>query len=290
MRDHMNTTGHHGHHRGPWHQGEGHPGRNRWPGHEHPHGQGHGHGHGHMHGFFGMRGGRGWGGRPGGPGGPGGARGFGGFGEHGGPPWGRGRRLLRGALRYIILGVLSEGPRHGYEIIKHIEERTGGMYSPSPGTIYPTLQYLEELGQVRSNQEQDRRVYEITESGRTELDKQREMMEHFWSGFGSREQSSGVQYEMSFVGHAMNDLMRTINMGLQGAVQSGDQETLRKMRQALERYQNEIREIIAGGSVATSAEYEDEGEEDITEPEGEQERGPNDTVNFGPRPGGPTQA
>src|SRR5437588_12779767 len=63
----------------------------------------------------------------------------GGWGGPGGPPWhGMRERLERGLLRYVILDVLSDGPKHGYEIIKRLEERTGGRYAPSPGTLYPT--------------------------------------------------------------------------------------------------------------------------------------------------------
>jgi DNA-binding PadR family transcriptional regulator len=66
---------------------------------------------------------------------------------------GRGGRLGRffdhGDLRYVLLGLIAERPRHGYELIKAIEERFGGLYSPSPGVVYPTLTLLEELGYIR---------------------------------------------------------------------------------------------------------------------------------------------
>ena len=66
---------------------------------------------------------------------------------------GRGQRLGRffdhGDLRYVLLGLISEHPRHGYELIKAIEEKFGGLYSPSPGVVYPTLTLLEELGYIR---------------------------------------------------------------------------------------------------------------------------------------------
>src|SRR5688572_13142118 len=58
-------------------------------------------------------------------------------------------RAERGEIRYLVLDAIKERPRHGYEVIQHIEQRTGGSYRPSPGVIYPTLQMLEELGHAR---------------------------------------------------------------------------------------------------------------------------------------------
>src|ERR1700757_701318 len=75
---------------------------------------------------------------------------FGGH-PHGGGHGGRlGRFFDHGDLRYVLLGLIAERPRHGYELIKAIEEKFGGMYSPSPGVIYPTLTLLEELGSMRT--------------------------------------------------------------------------------------------------------------------------------------------
>ena len=85
-----------------------------------------------------------------------------GFGE-----WGR-RRMRRGDIRAAILSVLAESPGHGYEVMRTLEERSGGMWRPSPGSVYPTLEMLEDEGLVRSEQRDDRRVYELTDAGRTE--------------------------------------------------------------------------------------------------------------------------
>ncbi|WP_199430287.1 PadR family transcriptional regulator [Qaidamihabitans albus] len=108
------------------------------------------------HGGFGGFGPAGWGGFP--PGrGPHGGR-------HGGP--GRGRRGRRGDIRAAILVLLAEQPRHGYEIIGEIGERSGGLWRPSPGSIYPTLQLLADEGLVRSSEDSGKRLYELTEEGR----------------------------------------------------------------------------------------------------------------------------
>ncbi len=89
---------------------------------------------------------------------------LGGFGRGGG---GRGGRIFGpGDLRFVLLALIKEKPRHGYELIKDLEQKFGGAYAPSPGSVYPTLTLLEELGQVRSTaSEGARRLYEITAEG-----------------------------------------------------------------------------------------------------------------------------
>ena len=210
---------HHGYGRsqnsGPWaHDRHGSPfGRGRW------HGQNRGQGW-NWGDFFNEGRGGGWGG-----------------------PWGR-ERMERGMLRHVILSVLKDGPRHGYEIIKHIEERTHGLHSPSPGAIYPTLQYLEDLGLVRSEQQGDKRVYEITESGRAELDKQHSTVEGFWSRFQDHVPPGANMHELKFAGDALRDLLRTLGDGLKTGAFARDADSVRLIRESLERCQNEVREII----------------------------------------------
>lgn len=81
-----------------------------------------------------------------------------------------GRIFDQGDLKYVILRLLAEKPRHGYEIIKELEGRFGGAYAPSPGTVYPTLTMLEDLGYARAMPEEGgRKIYEITEEGRKHL-------------------------------------------------------------------------------------------------------------------------
>ena len=99
---------------------------------------------------------------------------FGRGGFRGGRP---GRFFDQGDLRWIVLQLIAEQPRHGYEIIKEIGERMGGGYSPSPGVIYPTLTLLEELGYVVSSEEGGRKLYSITDEGRAQLETQRESIE-----------------------------------------------------------------------------------------------------------------
>jgi DNA-binding PadR family transcriptional regulator len=91
---------------------------------------------------------------------------FGGH-RHGGGRGGRlGRFFDHGDLRYVLLGLIAEQPSHGYELIKAIEERFGGLYSPSPGVVYPTLTLLEELGYIRpESTEGPRKQFVVTPEG-----------------------------------------------------------------------------------------------------------------------------
>ena len=89
----------------------------------------------------------------------------------------RARRMLaQGDLRLVALSFIAEAPRHGYEIIKLVEEKTADWYSPSPGIVYPTLTYLEEAGYVTASTEGSKKLYTITDEGRAYLDANRELV------------------------------------------------------------------------------------------------------------------
>src|SRR5580704_8463992 len=108
--------------------------------------------------------------------GPGGGRG----GRHGmgGSDFMRARRMLaQGDLRLIALALIAEQPRHGYEIIKMLEDKTAGWYSPSPGIVYPTLTYLEEAGYVTAQAEGSKKLFTITDEGRAYLDQNRDFVD-----------------------------------------------------------------------------------------------------------------
>ena len=108
-------------------------------------------------------------------GGFGGRHGGGRFGE-GGEDLMRARRMLaQGDLRLVALALIAETPRHGYEIIKLLEEKTSDWYSPSPGIVYPTLTYLEEAGYVTASTEGSKKLYTITDEGRAYLESNRDL-------------------------------------------------------------------------------------------------------------------
>ncbi|HWW34294.1 MAG TPA: PadR family transcriptional regulator [Xanthobacteraceae bacterium] len=104
--------------------------------------------------------------------------------------WMRAKRMLaQGDLRLIALALIAEAPRHGYEIIKLLEEKTADWYSPSPGIIYPTLTYLEEAGYVTASAEGSKKLYTITEEGSAYLNANREIVDAVLdrlSAFGER--------------------------------------------------------------------------------------------------------
>jgi DNA-binding PadR family transcriptional regulator len=79
------------------------------------------------------------------------------------------RMFAQGDLRLVALALIAQAPRHGYEIIKLLEEKTADWYSPSPGIVYPTLTYLEEAGYVTASAEGAKKLYTITDEGRAYL-------------------------------------------------------------------------------------------------------------------------
>ena len=88
-----------------------------------------------------------------------------------------GRMLAQGDLRLLALALIAEQPRHGYEIIKVLEEKTEGWYAPSPGIVYPTLTYLEEAGYVTAQADGAKRLYTITDEGRAYLESNRDFVD-----------------------------------------------------------------------------------------------------------------
>ena len=102
---------------------------------------------------------------------------FGGPDGMGGDEMMRARRMLaQGDLRLLALALIAQAPRHGYEIIKLIEEKTGDWYSPSPGIVYPTLTYLEEAGYVTGSAEGSKKLYTITDEGKAYLEANRDII------------------------------------------------------------------------------------------------------------------
>ena len=95
----------------------------------------------------------------------------------GGPGFRTGRKLAAADLQLLILALLAEKPSHGYELIKELEERSGGFYSPSPGMIYPALTYIEEIGHATVEAEGTKKLYRITDEGRRYLDQNRAVVD-----------------------------------------------------------------------------------------------------------------
>jgi DNA-binding PadR family transcriptional regulator len=120
-----------------------------------------------------------------------GGRGFGHFGQgfmdgggFGGRGFGMGRKLASVDLQLLILGLLAEKPRHGYEIIKALDEKSKGFYIPSPGMVYPALTYLEEIGHATVEAAGARKLYHITEAGKEQLESNQGKADALFAQFG----------------------------------------------------------------------------------------------------------
>src|ERR1700704_5430358 len=98
-------------------------------------------------------------------------------GRGGGDMMRAGRMLAQGDLRLIALALIAEQPRHGYEIIKVLEDKTSGWYAPSPGIVYPTLTYLEEAGYVTAQADGAKKLFSITPEGRAHLAENRDFVD-----------------------------------------------------------------------------------------------------------------
>ncbi len=94
-----------------------------------------------------------------------------------GPRRGRRQWFESGDMKYVILKLLKDKPRHGYEVMKELEEQMRGCYSPSPGTVYPTLQLLEDEGLVVAQDVEGKKVYEVTDAGRKFLEEHRDVVD-----------------------------------------------------------------------------------------------------------------
>jgi DNA-binding PadR family transcriptional regulator len=125
-----------------------------------------------------------------------------------------GRVFERGDLRYLLLHLISEKPRHGYELITAIEEQFGGMYSPSPGVIYPTLTWLEELGYVRPETgDGTKKLYAATDEGRAFLEANRAIVAAILARMAEASQTYGTGPAPEIV-RAMQNLHSALSIRL----------------------------------------------------------------------------
>ena len=117
---------------------------------------------------------------------------FGWRGRGGGSGAREGRMFDGGELRLVILALVAEKPRHGYEIIKELGERVGGDYSPSPGVVYPTLTMLEEMGYATASQDEaGRKLYTVTPEGEKVLADNRAQVDAIFERFSQRAEAMG---------------------------------------------------------------------------------------------------
>jgi DNA-binding PadR family transcriptional regulator len=172
--------------------------------------------------------------------------------HHGPPPWvlemlGARGRPERGEVRWLVLEALEDGPKHGYGIIQAIEQRTKGSYKPSPGSIYPTLQLLEEMDLVQCAQDGSRKVYELTDTGRAELEAHRDEVDQSYARLGG-DFGWTEAFDFHALGMRVRHTMRAIRMGVRrGRVGQGE---IRHIKAVFDRALDEIEAILKGQAPA----------------------------------------
>jgi caffeoyl-CoA O-methyltransferase len=157
-------------------------------------------------------------------------------------------RVERGMLRYLLLDALRHGPKHGYEMIKWLEEQTYGRYAPSAGIVYPTLQLLEDQGLILAERAEDKSVYRLTETGAADLQSHADFTQEFWERYGQPVPPSSTLLASEFVYEELENLQRTVDTGMRVLRRQADEQRLLSLRQTLERSKNDIRDLLAGGS------------------------------------------
>jgi DNA-binding PadR family transcriptional regulator len=153
----------------------------------------------------------------------------------------RQRRFEKGDLKYVILDLIAEKPRHGYEVIRALEERFAGLYTPSPGAVYPTLQLLEDLGYVTADPRDGKRVYAATEEGRRFLVEQEHVVEDIRGRVGAWFDPS-FRGEVQATMHELRDLARLRGRGARA--RQLDAERLRRVREVLARARADLTAIL----------------------------------------------
>lgn len=147
--------------------------------------------------------------------------------------WADERRTPRGDIKYILLTLLAEQPCHGYQLIKELEARQGGFYRPSPGSVYPTLQMLEEGGYLTSEQVEGKRVYTITDSGR-------ELLAERDSSVELTDRAEKPQQLLE-----LKEAVMELSAAVMQVARSGNLDRINRVRESLNRVKREIYTILA---------------------------------------------
>ena len=163
--------------------------------------------------------------------------GFGGFGPAGGPR-GRGRKARRGDIRTAALLLLAEEPRNGYQIMQEVQERSDGVWRPSPGSVYPALQQLEDEGLIRSQETDGRKLFALTDEGRAQVEQRDADKPAPW------EQMSG---DVSDQAHELGKLMREVAFAFAQVMRTGSEAQIGKAREVLATARRDLYRILADG-------------------------------------------
>ena len=183
-----------------------------------------------------------------GPGGRGGFEGFGFGGGFGGPGgrFGRGRKARRGDIRTAALLLLAEEPRNGYQIMQEVRERSDGVWRPSPGSVYPALQQLEDEGLIRSSEGGGTgKVFELSDAGRAHVQQRDAEAPAPW------EQMSG---NVSDQAHELGRTMREVASAFTQVIRSGSDTQIAQAGKVLAATRRDLYRILADGDSETPAE------------------------------------
>lgn len=146
----------------------------------------------------------------------------------------------QGEVRLALLSLLNDGPAHGYELMKRLEERSGGMYHASAGTVYPVLQQLEDEGLIRASETESKKVYELTQEGREELLLHEEAIERIWKRAGGwKEWGVHMGPESAEIWSSYGRLTKA---AFKAAARAGFEET-DKIREILDRARKELEDL-----------------------------------------------
>jgi DNA-binding PadR family transcriptional regulator len=163
----------------------------------------------------------------------------------GGPPFRHGRKARRGDVRAAALVLLAEEPRNGYQLMQEIEHRSDGAWRPSPGSVYPALQQLEDEGLVRTREAEGRRLFELTDSGRTYVEEHRAELGAPWEAF-SRDVSDETR--------ELAALMKDTALAAVQVLRTGDEAQIEQARKVLADAKRALYMILAGGEEETGEE------------------------------------
>jgi DNA-binding PadR family transcriptional regulator len=151
-----------------------------------------------------------------------------------GMPFGRPRFFETGELRLAILSLLSEGPKHGYQLMKEMQERSGGVYRASAGSVYPTLQQLEDEGMVVAEMQSGRRVFQLTAEGRMELERDADGVRRIW------ERAERCEDWGQFMGPEALSILPSISMLVRASMRAAGHAGTERVREILERTRREM--------------------------------------------------
>ncbi len=151
--------------------------------------------------------------------------------------FGRGLRIGKGDVRAATLALLAEGPQNGYQIIQQIAERSGGIWRPSSGSVYPGLQLLEDEGLIQEESVDGRRVFRLTDAGRAHVESRKEELAKVWDTVAGRVDDAALE---------LRDLFEQVGVALAQVVRAGADAEIAEARRLLIETRRRLYRILAG--------------------------------------------